>query len=171
MFLWRRNDGKQASVCFTDLVALLYWRNGRAKMGKLTRGWAGCPEPQPCALTLDFPIWISQASGGSKGSVPQTRKHSLQWPGGGIAVVVLPPWPELHLSWPLLRKAVGVRAEQKGRGCPRLGEEVVSKDVWEGEGGEGVVQGWAGHKRGVWESSQDAEESVEKKEIVLTLLQ
>lgn len=38
MFPWRHNDGKQASVCFTDLVALLYWRNGRAKMGKLTRG-------------------------------------------------------------------------------------------------------------------------------------
>lgn len=163
MFPWRRNDGKQASVCFTDLVALLYWRNGRAKMGKLTRGWAGCPEPQPCALTLDFPTWVSQASGGSKVSVPQTRKHSLQWPGGGIAVAVLSPWPELHLSWPLLRKGVGVRAEQKGRGCPRLGEEVVSKDVWEGEGGEGVVQGWVGHKRGVWESSQDAEESVRKK--------
>lgn len=60
--------------------------------------------------------------------MPQSRKHQLQQAGGGIAVVVLLPWPELHLSWLLLRKGVGVWAEQKGRGCPRLGEEVVSKD-------------------------------------------
>lgn len=43
-------------------------------------------------------------------------------------MAVLSPWPELHLSWLLLRKGVGVWAEQKGRGCPQLGEEVVSKD-------------------------------------------
>lgn len=116
------------------------------------RGWAGYPELQACVLIWGFPTQVAQApgwsSGGYKGSVPQSRKHQLQQAGGGIAVVVLLPWPELHLSWLLLRKGVGVWAEQKGRGCPRLGEEVVSKDGWEGVGGEGGVQGWVGDKRG-----------------------
>lgn len=108
---------------------------------------------QACALTLGFSPQVAQApgwsSGGYESSVPQTRTHQLQWASGGIAAAVLLPWPELHLSQLLLRKGVGVRAEQKGRGCPWLGEEVVSKDGWEGEGGEGGVQGWVGDKRGL----------------------
>lgn len=120
-----------------------------------TRGTASsrCPDlQQASALTLGFPTQVAQApewsSGGYEGSVPQTRKHQLQWAGEGIAVSVLSPWPKLHLSQPLLRKGVGVMAE-KGRGCSQLGEEVVSKDGWEGKGGEEGVQGWVGDKRGL----------------------